>query len=56
MDIKIILLCKIDVNAGNAEIQARIRATDYCAAYDGAFIEMAGEKFFYRSTRETSIV
>jgi methionyl-tRNA formyltransferase len=44
-------LCKIDPDTMDAdEIGLRIRATDYGSSYNGAYIDICGNRFFARSS------
>ena len=49
-------LSKIEPSMDESEVRLRVRATDYSSQYDGAYIELAGEKFYKRSNIGTPIV
>lgn len=54
---KLNALCRIDPSTmDEEEIRLRVRATDYCSHYDGAYIEVGGQRFSARSAVKEPLV
>lgn len=47
-------LCRITSEMGSEEVKLRIKATYFPGAADSPYLELHGEKFFYRSPHQTN--